>query len=94
MRTARRRRPPALERRSQGKQFVLTGSLETMTRDEAKAAIEARGRPGHLVGLQEDDRTSWWASDPGSKLDKAKELGVAHPGRGGFPALLEAGLPG
>jgi DNA ligase (NAD+) len=32
--------------------------------------------------------------DPGSKLDKAKELGVAHVDEQGFRDLLEKGIPG
>jgi DNA ligase (NAD+) len=76
-----------------GRQFVLTGSLETMTRDEAKAAIEARG--GRVTSSVSKKTTYVVAGrDPGSKLDKAKELGVAHVDEQGFRDLLEKGIPG
>jgi len=76
-----------------GKQFVLTGSLETMTRDQAKVAIEARGG---RVTSSVSKKTAYVVAgrDPGSKLDKAKELGVAHVDEKGFQELLEKGIPG
>jgi DNA ligase (NAD+) len=59
----------------QGQQIVLTGGLDTMTRDEAKAAIEARG--GRVTASVSRKTSAVIAGrDAGSKLDRAKELGV------------------
>ena len=73
----------------QGMQFVLTGTLDSMTRDEAKAAIEARGG---RVTSSVSKKTSYVVAgkDAGSKLDKAKELGVPTLDEAGFRALLAA----
>jgi DNA ligase (NAD+) len=72
----------------QGKQFVLTGALPGMTRDEAKNAIEARGG---RVTSSVSKKTSYVVvgEDPGSKYDKAKEIGVECLDEKAFRALLE-----
>ena len=59
-----------------GKTFVLTGTLAHFTRDEAKKLIEDAG--GKVTGSV-SKKTDYVVAgiDAGSKLDKAKELGVA-----------------
>jgi DNA ligase (NAD+) len=58
-----------------GRTFVLTGTLASMTREEAEAAIERRG--GKVAGSI-SRKTSYLVvgADAGSKLEKAKDLGV------------------
>jgi DNA ligase (NAD+) len=73
-----------------GMTFVLTGSLERRTRDEAAAEIAARG--GKVSGSV-SKKTSYVVvgESPGSKLGKAEQLGVATLDEDGFDALLAAG---
>jgi len=58
-----------------GKQFVLTGTLPRYSRDETTRMIEEAG--GRVIGSV-SKKTDYVVvgSDPGSKLDKAKSLGV------------------
>ncbi len=63
------------DERFAGKQFVLTGTLESFTRDEARALIESRGgRVNSSVSKKTDYLVAGEAA--GSKLDKAQSLGV------------------
>jgi DNA ligase (NAD+) len=70
-----------------GKTFVLTGTLPSMTREEASAQIEERG--GH-VGSSVSKNTDYVlaGAEPGSKIDKAKQLGVKIIDETAFRDLL------
>lgn len=70
-----------------GKTFVLTGKLETMTRDEAARVIEERGgRVSSSVSKKTDYVVA--GSDSGSKLDKANSLGVTVLDESAFRQLM------
>ena len=71
-----------------GKTFVLTGTLAHYTRDEAKKMIEdAGGKVTGSVSKKTDYVVA--GADAGSKLDKAKELGVKVIDEKGMAELLQ-----
>ena len=70
-----------------GKTFVLTGSLKNYSRDSATALIKERG--GKVTGSVSAKTNYVLAGeDPGSKLDKAKELNIAVLSESDFEQLL------
>ena len=67
--------PEKVSKKLIGKTFVLTGSLETMTRDEAKEKIRLLGGEISETVSKKTDYVIL-GKEPGSKFEKAKELGV------------------
>ena len=81
--------PAAAARRPlAGKTFVITGTLPTLSRDEAKDLVEAAGAK---VAGSVSKKTSYVVAgaEAGSKLDKARELGVAVIDETGLKELLD-----
>ena len=70
-----------------GKTFVLTGTLPSITREEATEKIEALG--GH-VSSSVSKKTDYVlaGTDPGSKFDKARQLSVRIIDEAEFRKLL------
>lgn len=70
-----------------GKTFVLTGTLSTLSRDEAKKRIKSFG--GHVAGsVSASTHFVVAGEDPGSKYDNAKRLGVKILTEGEFLKIL------
>ena len=81
-------RPPKIGKKLAGKIFVLTGGLETMTRDSAKEKIRLLGGEVSESVSEETDYVVI-GEEPGSKLEKAKKLGVKTISEKEFLKLLE-----
>ena len=83
-------RDASTPRTLEGLTIVVTGSLAGFSRDDAKEAILARG--GKAAGSVSKKTAYVVAGDaPGSKYDKAVELGVPILDEDGFRTLLEEG---
>jgi DNA ligase (NAD+) len=86
-------RDSSVERTLEGLSIVVTGSLPAFSRDDAKEAIVARG--GKAASSVSKKTAYVVAGDsPGSKYDKAVELGVPILDEDGFRQLLESGPDG
>jgi DNA ligase (NAD+) len=73
-----------------GKTFVLTGTLDSLTRDEAKALIlKAGGKVSGSVSKQTSFVVA--GSEAGSKLETAEKLGVTVLSEPAFRKLLGLG---
>ncbi len=79
---------PSAETPLSGKTVVLTGALDSMTREQAKVLIQkAGGKVGSSVSRKTDLVVV--GKDPGSKYDKAKKLGIRMIGEKEFIELLK-----
>ncbi len=83
-------RDDSIPRTLDGMSIVVTGSLDGFSRDEAKEAITVRG--GKAAGSVSKKTAFVVVGDsPGSKADKAEELGVTVLDEAGFRVLLDEG---
>jgi DNA ligase (NAD+) len=74
----------------EGRKFLFTGSLQTMTRSRAKEMVEGAG--GEVVGSVSGKLDYVVVGEePGSKLDKARDLGLQTIGEDEFLKLVGAG---
>ena len=79
----KRRAEGALE----GQQFVLTGSLPNLSREQATRMIEEAG--GRVIGsVSKKTNFVVVGADPGSKLDKARSLGIQTIDEAGLKKML------
>ena len=80
--------PPPSEGPLAGKTFVLTGTLPSLTREEATEMIQARG--GRVTGSV-SRKTDYvvYGESPGSKMAQAEKLGVSLLDEAGLKALLD-----
>jgi DNA ligase (NAD+) len=81
--------PPAVQapKPLSGKTVVLTGTLPTLSREEAKEMLESAGaKVAGSVSKKTDYVVA--GAEAGSKLDKARELGVAVLDEDGLRGLL------
>ena len=83
-------RDESMPRTLEGKTVVVTGSLVDFSRDGAKEAILARGGKASSSVSKKTDYVVVGES-PGSKAEKAEQLGVPVLDEGGFKTLLETG---
>ena len=79
---------PVADQPLAGKTFVLTGTLETLTRDQASDRLRALGAK---VSGSVSKKTDYVVAgrEAGSKLDQARKLGVTVLDEAGLRALLE-----
>ena len=76
-----------------GNTYVISGSLDGMSRDQAASLLKARG--ARVSGSVSAKTTALIAGEsPGSKLVKAEALGVEIIDQGGFNRLLDDSSPG
>ena len=87
--TAERRKAPTGGATLSGKRFVLTGTLKRRTRPEAEALIKSLGgRTSDAVSQKTDYLVV--GEDPGSKLEKARKLGVTVIGEDELEKLMKS----
>ena len=85
-------RDESIERTLEGKTLVVTGSLVNYSRDSVKEAIISRG--GKAAGSVSKKTDYVVVGDnPGSKADKAEQLGVPILDEAAFERLLTTGSP-
>ncbi len=78
---------PAARRPSQGQTFVITGTLASMSREEATRRIDGTWGQSRRLG-QPKDYVAGRGREAGSKLEKARTLGVPDLDEAGFLALI------
>jgi DNA ligase (NAD+) len=82
---------PVLAQTLVGKSIVVTGTLDGWSREDAEAAIKARGGKAPGSVSQKTTAVVLGADPGGAKLSKATELGIPLLDEGGFGRLLETG---
>ena len=88
-----RREGPEVEQTLAGKAVIVTGTLATMSRDAAVAAIKARGGASPGSVSKKTDYLVAGAEPGGAKFTKAQDLNVPILDEDAFLRLLETGAP-